>query len=209
MDEKMRYWKIPVLAFSALILLQACGLFGGREPDYMSGREGEPLKVPDDLDEPRQVSPVLIRVDPMPLPPADQIDFMPPRAAVTAGGGEANAFIAWSSGGAYLAVKDSAESVMRRLRFAIPRSGMELVERDDQSGHVFSYRHTRLPREKGFFEKMLFWRDSYGPDYSGTYRVRLQEDGDITRVYLDVNNDGQAPSDAAEHILGIFMERLG
>ncbi|NNE05467.1 MAG: outer membrane protein assembly factor BamC [Xanthomonadales bacterium] len=189
--------------------LQACSLFGDREPDYMAGREGEPLKVPDDLDAPRQVSPILIRVEPMELPPPSQIDFMPPRAAVTAGGGEANAYIAWSSSGAYLAVKDSPESVMRRLRFAIPRSGMELLERDDESGHVFSYRHVRLPREKGFFGKLMFWREEFGPDYSGTYRVRLQEDDDETRVYLDARGGGQAPSNAAEHILGIFMERLG
>ena len=193
----------------AIALLQACSLFGDREPDYMAGREGQPLQVPEDLDAPRQVSPVLIRVAPMELPVTDQIDFMPPRAAVTAGGGEANAYIAWSSSGAYLAVKDNPESVMRRLRFAIPRSGMEMVERNDEAGHVFSYRHVRLPREKGFFGKLLFWREDYGPDYSGTYRIRLQEDDDETRVYLDVNGGGQAPSNAAEHILGIFMERLG
>lgn len=199
--------------FTALLLavgaLQACGIFGDREPDYMAGQEGQPLQVPEDLDEPRQVSPILIRVEPMEIPSVDQIDFMPPRAAVTAGGGDANAYIAWSSSGAYLAVKDDPESVMRRLRFAIPRTGMELVERNDETGHVFSYRHVRLPREKGFFGKLLFWREDYGPDYSGTYRVRLQEDDDETRVYLDVQGGGQAPSNAAEHILGLFMERLG
>ncbi|MDX1459486.1 MAG: outer membrane protein assembly factor BamC [Xanthomonadales bacterium] len=205
----MHLLKTPVLAIALVLTIGGCSLFGDRQPDYVAGREGEPLKVPDDLDAPRQVSPVVIRVDPMPLPPADQLDFKPPRAAVTAGGGEANAFIAWSSRGAYLAVKDSPNSVMRRLRFAIERSGMNLVERDDEQGHVFSYRHARQLREKGIFERLLFWRDDYGPDYSGTYQLNVAEDGEVTRVYLETPEGGVASPDVAEHILGIFMERLG
>ena len=117
--------------------------------------------------------------------------------------------MAWSAAGVYLAVVDSPESVDRRLGFAIQRSGMNLLEADDDGGHHFQYRHVRIPQEKGFFGKLLFWRGDQGLDYSGSYRVRLEADGDETQVYLMFGTGGSANTNAAEHILGIFMERLG
>lgn len=201
--------KTVFLSILVMLLISACGLFGDRKPEYLDSSEGKPLQVPEDLDAPRPVTPVVIRISDMPKPTGDQLDFQPPRVAVTAGGGDANAYMAWSSSGAYLAVRDTPESVARRLRFAIQRSGMNLVERHDEGGHIFEYRHLRLPPEKSLFQKVLFWRDVESPDYSGTYRLRLQPEGEETRVYLDVAGDGAAETPAAEHILGIFMERLG
>lgn len=201
--------KTVFLATLLVLLASACSWFGDRKPEYLESREGEPLQVPEDLDAPRPVTPVVIRITDMPKPTGDQLDFQPPRVAVTAGGGDTNAYMAWSSSGAYLAVRDTPESVARRLRFAIQRSGMNLVERNDEGGHVFEYRHVRLPPEKSFFQKVLFWRDVESPDYSGTYQLRLQPDDGETRVYLEVAGDGAAETNAAEHVLGIFMERLG
>ncbi|NND45608.1 MAG: hypothetical protein HKN58_09810 [Xanthomonadales bacterium] len=202
-------FKTVTLSLLAMLLLNACSWFGDRKPEYLESREGGALQVPDDLDAPRPVAPVLIRIGEMPLPAGDQLDFQPPRVTVTAGGGDTNAYMAWSSSGAYMAVKDTPESVARRLRFAIQRSGMNLVERDDSGAHVFEYRHVRVPQEKSFFQKILFWRDDAGPDYSGSYRLRLEPDGSETRVYLDTAAGGAASTNAAEHVLGIFMERIG
>ena len=84
-----------------------------------------------------------------------------------------------------------------------------LVEMNDDGAHKFEYRHVQVPVEKGFFEKMLFWRDNLGPDYSGAYRTRIQADGDESRVYLMLETGTPASTNAAEHVLGIFMERLG
>jgi uncharacterized lipoprotein len=176
---------------------------------YLGAEEGKPLQVPPGLDQPRPLRPVVIGVEEMRKPNLDELNPLPPRAAVTAGGGEANAYLAWSASGAYLAVKDTPRSVGRRLRYAIQRSGMNLQEISDQGAHRFDYQHVREPRERGFFEKMMFWRESLGPDYSGTYVVRLQEDGKETRVYLVTPEGAPASTNAAEHILGIFMERLG
>jgi len=201
---------IPVVALlMGAMLLPACSVFfKDKEPEYLASKEGIALKVPEGLDAPRPVSPMLIRVDAMRMPAGDELNPMPPRAAST-GGGEANAYMAWSAAGAYLAVVDSRESVARRLGFAIQRSGMNLLERDDDGAHYFEYRHVRIPQDKSFFGKMLFWRDDEGVDYSGSYRVRLEADGDETRVYLMFGTGGPANTNAAEHILGIFMERLG
>ena len=199
---------LMMLALAALSL-QACSWFRDRPAEYLLSEEGEALQVPEGLDAPRAVAPVVIGVQEMRLPTGDELNPLPPRAASTAGGGDANAYIAWSASGAYLAVKDSQESVARRLRFAIQRSGMNLTERSDDGAHKFEYRHVRIPQEKSFFEKMAFWKENLGPDYSGSYRVRLQPDGDETRVYLDMDSGTAASTNAAEHILGMFMERLG
>ena len=190
-------------------LLQACFMFRDKPAEYLASEEGKPLQLPEGLDAPRAVSPVLIRIEDMRAPSGDELNPLPPRTANTGGGGDANAYIAWSATGAYLAVKDSPDSVARRLRFAIQRSGMTIVERNDDGAHRFEFQHVRISQEKGFFEKMLFWRSDYGPDYSGTYQVRLEPDDDETRVYLLIASGIAAGTNAAEHILGLFMERLG
>lgn len=206
MTENSRTLSVAIIA---AWLVCGCSWFGERESEYLASMEGRPLQVPDDLDTPRPVSPMVIRVEPMPLPSNYDSGFLPPRAAVTAGGGDANTHLAWSASGAYLAVRDTPTSVARRLRFAIQRSGMNLVERDDATGHTFSYRHVRVPQEKSLFQKLLFWRSNEGPDYSGTYKLKFEPDGEETRVYLIDANASPADANAAEYILGIFMERLG
>lgn len=198
-----------LLVPACALLLAACGTFGDKPPEYLVSEEGKPLAVPEGLDQPQPVNPVTIRVEEMRSPSGDELNPLPPRAASTAGGGDANAYIAWSAAGAYLAVKDTPDSVSRRLRFAIERSGMNLLQRDDNAGHLFEYAHEQQPVEKGFFGKMLFWREEYGPNYSGTYRVRLEPDGTETRVYLVTDAGDAVGTNAAEQILGLFMERLG
>ena len=204
---KKHIFKLSV--FASAFLLGSCSMFGNNSPEYLASEEGKPLVVPEGLDAPQPNNPVTIRIEEMRNPSGDELNPMPPRAASTAGGGEANAYIAWSAAGAYLAVIDTPDSVSRRLRFAIERSGMNLLQRDDNLGHVFEYVHVQQPIEKGFFGKMLFWREDFGPNYSGTYRVRLELDGKETRVYLVTSDGDTVGTNAAEQILGMFMERLG
>ena len=206
MTKKLILLAITIAMFTGL---QACSWFKNRTPEYLESDEGQALQVPEDLDTPRAVSPVVIGIQEMRLPTGDELQPLPPRAASTAGGGEANAYIAWSASGAYLAVKDTQESVARRLRFAIERSGMNLTERNEEGSHRFEYRHVPIPVEQSFFEKLAFWRDNLGPDYSGAYQVSLQPDDEETRVYLKTESGAAVSTNAAEHILGIFMERLG
>ena len=84
---------------------------------------------------------------------------------------------------------------------------MTMLERDDTGAHKFHYTQTFL-NEQGFFSSMAFWRDK-PVDYSGVFMTKLKADGGDTRVFL-LFGTGQAVDTAgAEHILGIFMERLG
>ena len=173
----------------------------------MESVEAEPLKIPEGLDRPAGPRPVVITVPLLRMPAGDELEPMPPRVVSTAGKQDTNTFMAWSADGAYLMVKDTPESVARRLRFAIVNSGMTMLERDDTGAHKFHYTQTFL-NEEGFFSGMAFWRDK-PVDYSGVFMTKLKADGGDTRVFL-LFGTGQAVDTAgAEHILGIFMERLG
>jgi uncharacterized lipoprotein len=198
---------VLILLVGAL-LLPACSLFRDKPPEYMASAEGVPLEIPEDLDSLAYVRPIAIAVPPMRMPSGDELNPGPPRAVATGGRGDTNAFLAWSAEGVYLQVNDTPESVARRLGYAIERSGMILVVRDPVGAHEFQYTQLRVD-DRGFFEKMMFWRNDEGPNHSGAYRTRVQADGEQSRVYLLYSTGAPADTGAAEHVLGIFMERLG
>jgi len=201
--------KSTIVLIAVALLIQACGMFKDKPEEYLLSKEGEKLIIPEDLDSPTPVNPVEIHVQTMHPPAGDELNPMPPKAAITAGGGEANAYMAWSGEGAYLAVKDNPESVVKRLRTAIEESGMSLLLEDEEGGHHFEYEQVPIVIEKTFKQKMAFWRDDKILDYSGTYQCRLQPDGKETRVYLMNEANEAVPTNTAEHVLGIFMEELG
>ena len=67
-----------------------------------------------------------------------------------------------------------------------------------------------VTEDKGFFSSLAFWRDR--PDYinfSGTFMTSLRPDGADTRVYLLFGTGEPVDTQGTEHILGIFMDRLG
>ncbi len=189
-------------------LLPACSWFKEKPPEYMLSEEVEPLSVPADLNEPVYRAPLLVGSPGMRLPSDDELNPGPPRAVNTAGRGDANAYMAWSAQGVYLSVLDSPESVSRRLGFAIERTGMRTLEPAENGDHRFEFVHLR-PDDRSFWQKLAFWNRGDGPDYSCFYRTRVVDDGGNSRVYLFLDSGTPAPTSAAEHVLGIFMERLG
>jgi len=190
-----------------IAVLSGCSLFGDNEPEYLGSVEAYPLRVPEGLDDPTGSSPVIISTPEMRLPAGDELEPMPPRVVSTAGREDANAYLAWSAEGAYLLVKDTSESVARRLRFAIEHSGMTMLRKDETGAHKFHYSQSPMADE-GFFSNMAFWRsDPF--DYSGTFMTSLRADGKNTRVYLLFGTGEPCDTAGSEHILGIFMDRLG
>jgi len=196
-----------VTALILIAVLSGCSLFGENEPEYLASVELYPLRVPEGLDDPTGTAPIIISVPEMRMPAGDELEPMPPRVVATAGKEDANAYLAWSAEGAYLMVKDTPESVIRRLGFAIDRSGMSMLKRDETGAHKFHYKQA-APPDEGFFSSMAFWR-SQPNDYSGTFMTRLKADGENTRVYLLFGNGEVVDTTGTEHILAIFMERLG
>jgi len=204
------YPRLTALVLIMIAVLSGCSMFGNNEPEYMASVEAEPLKIPEGLDTPAGPRPVVITVPLLRMPAGDELEPMPPRVVSTAGKQDTNTFMAWSAEGAYLMVKDTPESVARRLRFAIVNSGMTMLERDDTGtgSHKFHYTQIFLNEEDGFFSSMAFWRDK-PVDYSGVFMTKLKSDGVDTRVFLLFGTGGAVDTAGAEHILGIFMERLG
>lgn len=196
-----------VIVLIPIAILSGCSLFGDNEPEYLDSAESYPLRVPEDLDDPTGVAPIVISVPQMRMPAGDELEPMPPRVVATAGKEDANAHLAWSAEGAYLKVKDSPDSVGRRLRFAIERGGMTMLKSDESGSHKFHYKQV-APPEEGFFSNMAFWRNQPA-DYSGTFMTLLKPDGQETRVYLLFGNGEVVDTAGTEHILAIFMERLG
>ncbi len=196
-----------IVLLSLLTVLAGCHWFHRHGPEYLDSKEGKPLKIPPGMSAPKSNNPMLISVGPMRMPTGDELKPAPPRVVSTAGGHDSNTHMAWSAEGAYLFVKDTPASVARRLGYAIKRSGMKLLEKDDNGAYKFQYQQQHVDKE-GFFHRIMFWRD--GPrDYSGTYRLALKQDGKNTRVYLYETDGSSADTETSEHILGIFMERLG
>lgn len=195
------------IALILIAVLSGCSSFNNNEPEYIASVEAAPLKVPEGMDNPTSPTPVIIAGTKIRLPAGDELEPLPPRVVSTAGKQDANAYMSWSAEGAHLMVKDTPDSVARRLRFAIQNSGMEMMERSDSGSHKFHYTQPR-PDDEGFFSNMAFWRDR-PLDYSGTFMTSLQADGENTRVYLLFGNGEPVDTRGAEHILGIFMDRLG
>jgi hypothetical protein len=195
------------LALILTTVAAGCSLFGNNEPEYLASVEHAPLKVPEGLSSPTGSSPVLIGQPKMRMPAGDELEPMPPRVVSTAGKQDTNAYMAWSAEGAYLMVKDTPESVARRLRFAIENSGMEMLQAGDSGSHRFHYTQPQ-PEQEGFFSNLAFWRETT-VNYSGTFMTSLRPDGENTRVYLLFGNGEPVDTAGTEHILGIFMERLG
>ncbi len=201
--------RLIALALTLFAVLSGCSLLGNNEPEYLDSIEADILKIPEGLDDPRSDRQVIISVPEMRKPAGDELEPKPPRVVSTAGKQDTNAHMAWSAEGVYLMVKDSPESVARRLRYAIDHSGMTMLSRDDDSGaHKFHYSQVKTNEQEGFFSRMAFWRsDPF--DYSGTFLTNIRADGQNTRVYLLFGNGESVDTTGAEHILGIFMERLG
>jgi len=200
------------MALMLIAVFSGCSSWGNRDPEYLASYEAPPLKIPPGLDNPTGSSPVLIAVPEMRIPAGDELDPAPPRVASTAGKQDANAYIAWSAEGAYLMVKDTPDSVARRLSYAIKNSGMTMLQTSDSGSYKFHYTQPPPPGQKdeGFFSRMAFWRSR--PEYldfSGTFMTSLKPDGENTRVYLLFGNGEACDTAGSEHILGIFMERLG
>lgn len=206
----MIYFYRIAMALILIAIFSGCSSFRNSEPEYLASIEVAPLKIPPGLDNPTGPTPTLISVPEMRLPAGDELEPAPPRVVSTAGKQDANAYIAWSAQGAYLMVKDTPDSVARRLRYAIENSGMTMLKTADSGAHTFHYTQVPVGNDEGFFSRMAFWRSR--PEYidfSGTFMTSLKADGENTRVYLLFGTGEAVDTAGSEHVLGIFMERLG
>ena len=140
-------------------------------------------------------------------PAGDELEPPPPRVVSTAGKEESKAYMAWSAQGVYLLVKDTPENVIQSLRLVIEQDGMKMLQASDSGSHKFHYTQS-FANDPGFFSNMAFWRDR-PLNFSGTFMTSIRADGKNTRVYLLFGTGEVVDTAGAEHVLGVFMDRLG
>lgn len=201
------FTRSTVIALVLSPVLGGCSMFGNKEPEYLASEEVAPLKIPEGLDKPRGLRPVLISVPSMRMPAGDELEPRPPRVVSTAGKKASYAYMAWSAEGVYLLVKAKPDVVSTQLAGVISQEDMEMLQQNDATGaHKFHYEQ-KVVDDRGFFSHMAFWQDN-PLNFSGIFMPQLLPDGDNTRVYLRFGDGGQVDTLGAEHVLGVFMDDL-
>lgn len=186
--------------------LSACSWFGENEPEYAASAEHPPLQIPEGLDRPEGMSPVVIGSPDMRKPMGEELEPVPPLVTATAGREVSDAWLAWSATGVYLHIEDTPEKVSVRLYKAIAKEGMTLLEDSVTGAYTFHYQQADFADE-GFFSGMAFWREKR-LDFSGTFMTDLRPDGKNTRVYLLFGTGEPVDTEGAEHVLAALLERL-
>ena len=182
-------FKSPMLLLVSAAMLGGCGLFGDKEEDvpvYYRASETAALDVPEDLNKPRTDQKLTIEGEAVAQAGAVTASNFPPRVQVSVQAENSTSAMKYGARGTYLVIEDTTDSVYRRLKFAIERSGFQLLG-ENQADLSYDLYYTEPPKpkpEKSFMQKMAFWNKVEVLNYSGSYRALLEAEGESTRIYL-------------------------
>ena len=127
----------------------------------------------------------------------------PERARIAAAG----------DGQVMLIMEEPFDRAWRRVGLALDRIGFTVEDRDRAQGlyfvrYVDPDADNRSP-EKGFLSRLAFWRSDDKPAQGGSeYRLRVEGQGDGSRVSVLSREGGQDNSDTARRMLGRLPEQL-
>jgi outer membrane protein assembly factor BamC len=127
----------------------------------------------------------------------------PERAKITAAG----------DGKVMLVMEEPFDRAWRRVGLALDRIGFTVEDRDRAQGlyfvrYVDPDADNRSP-DKGFLSRLAFWRSDDKPAQGGSeYRLRVEGQGDGSRVSVLSREGGQDNSDTARRMLGLLHEQL-
>ncbi|MBE9547788.1 MAG: outer membrane protein assembly factor BamC [Proteobacteria bacterium] len=201
-----------LLSLALVVALAACGTSEKRKTAYVRAQETKRLDVPADLDPPRTDTAVNPAIAANELPPvtSEPESTLPPLVLSSGQLENSNVTIGYSAHGTYLVMEDTLASSWRRVGLSLSRIGLTNVETNEADlTYDFDYFHERLYYKKTTWEKMKFWQDNRGPDYSGRYRLQLKDEGKSTRIYLQDVEGRPVEAAAAGVVFGSFLERLG
>ena len=112
-----------------------------------------------------------------------------------------------------LRLSEPFDRAWRRVGLALDRVGFTVEDRDRSKG-LFFVRYidpetdNKRPGEKGFFDKLAFWRKDTPDNLKPQYRVRVTEAGGGSVVEVQ-NAQGEAENSVtAKRILGLLYEQL-
>ena len=181
-----------------------------RQPVYVGSDEVQPIRAPEGLSQPRVRTTYQIPGYFLPELAAVGNEARPPRVLPSAEAEASRSHIRFGPTGLFLEVQDEADSVWRRLSFALNRGGMNVRTVDESARrYLFDFRHDPIALDRTGLSRLAFWRGTEVMDYSGRFRAEVQPDGDNARVIL-LHQDGRViDMETAEFVLAVLRERLG
>jgi outer membrane protein assembly factor BamC len=112
-------------------------------------------------------------------------------------------------GTATLLVDADFAPAWRLVGVALERVGFTVEDRDRSAGiYYVRYDDPNKEEDEGFFSKMAFWKDKGEFDDETQYRIRLDEDGDTTRVEVLDSAGERERSDTGTRILTLIQEQI-
>lgn len=205
-------WAAGPAAVALLLAAAGCGIVRTGEPVYAGSEEVAPIQVPEDLSEPPVRQTFNIPGHSLPELAAQGDEALPPQVQPSSEAERSRSRIKFGATGLYLEVDDQADSVFRRLGYALNRGGMSITEADPgDSRYRFAFRHDPIVHERGIFARaFFFWRSADVTDYSGEYLVEVLPDSDErARVALLDPSGDVLRMERAEFVLARLRERLG
>jgi len=114
-----------------------------------------------------------------------------------------------SDGASALLVGAEFAPTWRLVGVALERVGFAVEDRDRSAGiYYVRYDDPTKEDDEGFFSKMAFWEDDGEFDDETQYRIRLDEEGDSTRVVVLNSKDERERSDTGTRILTLIQEQI-
>ena len=118
-----------------------------------------------------------------------------------------------ADGRVMLVMEEPFDRAWRRVGLALDRIGFTVEDRDRAQGlyfvrYVDPDADNRSP-DKGFLSRLAFWRSDDKPAQGGSeYRLRVEGQGDASRVSVLSREGGQDNSETARRMLGLLHEQL-
>ena len=118
-----------------------------------------------------------------------------------------------ADGQVMLVMEEPFDRAWRRVGLALDRIGFTVEDRDRAQGLYF-VRYVdpdadNRSTEKGFLSRLAFWRSDDKPAQGGSeYRLRVEGQGDASRVSVLSREGGQDNSETARRMLGLLHEQL-
>ncbi len=131
------------------------------------------------------------------------VEQVPERAQITSA----------ADGRVMLMMEEPFDRAWRRVGLALDRIGFTVEDRDRAKGlyfvrYVDPDADNRSP-DKGFLSRLAFWRSDEKPAQGGSeYRLRVEGQGDASRVSVLSREGGQDNSETARRMLGLLHEQL-
>ncbi|MCK9282904.1 MAG: outer membrane protein assembly factor BamC [Rhodocyclaceae bacterium] len=119
-----------------------------------------------------------------------------------------------AEGSAVLEVQEPFDRAWRRVGLALDRIGFTVEDRDRSQGvyyvrYVDPENDVAKKGEKGFIDKLMFWRAD-GPkiDSNARYRIQVKAGGDKSTLQVLTREGGKDTSDTARKILTLLLAQL-